>query len=360
MESKYLLNGIFYYFVWGDDAMRELVQLIEHGTKITHVVIMGPEEYEAPEFFINREQYKFFKGYLNYNNIKLIHVTSAITDPEINYRYYANDQQDTICWEMFFAHQVVTGQLERDIIPYGHEEKIHKHFTSMNGRSHKWRCMFMDYMAKYNLIDKGYVSWHNVENWDYDYKFKYWTPKKMSFDRRWRKSADGLLDILFPPEEFKTSLFSVISESNVDCLFVTEKTFIPIFHKRPFIVYGPPNFQKYLKSKGYQLFDEIIDYSFDEIDDNEVRADMMMQQVEKICNHDIYELKSRLQPKVEHNFRNMMNDVVSRKHIHPHIIKLIDINHDLTSHYSYLLNIGRSEYFEHYLDRNKIEIKKDI
>lgn len=356
MDSKYLIDDIFYYFVWGEDSTKELVRLIEEGSKVKTVVIVGPEEYEAPAYFTSKEQYKFFQGYLAYHKIKLIHITSAVKSKVMNYRYYINTENDTLTWENFFAHQVLSGQISRDLTPYGHSDTLKKHFTSMNGRAHKWRCMFIDYMAKYNLIDKGYVSWHNTENWQYQYKFKYWSPKKMSFDRRWRYQTDGLLDILFPPDEFKTSVFSIISESNTECLFVTEKTFIPIFHKRPFLVYGHPYHNTYLKSKGYELFDEVIDYAFDSVDNDEKRADMMMQQVEKLCQYDMYELKEMCQKKVEHNFRHMIKGIIQKNQMHHLINELIDKDHDVLEHYRFLLNIGNSEYFQHYLEKNNIRI----
>lgn len=356
MQSKYLINDIFYYFVWGETVAADLITLIDNKVKIKYVVIVGPEEYEAPDFFTSREQYKFFQGYLKFHNIKLIHITSAVMDPAINYRYYVNKETDTISWESYFAHQVISGQVDRDLTPFGHDKTIDKHFISLNGRAHPWRCMFMDHMAKYNLIDNGYVSWHNSEDWQYGYDFKYWKPKIMKFDRRWMNTTDGILDLLYPPEQFKSSLFSVISESNMNCLFVTEKTYIPIFHKRPFIIFGAPNFHKYLASKGYKLFDEVIDYSFDEVDDDQTRCDMMMQQVEKICSYDVYELKALLQKKVEHNFKNMIHRVTNKQDIHTFVSKLLDIDHNMLESYKFSLNIGASEYFKYYLERYNIEI----
>lgn len=50
-------------------------------------------------------------------------------------------------------------------------ESIYKYpFISMNNRPHSHRCVFMDYMSKHELIDKGAVAWHNDST---PYQWKY-------------------------------------------------------------------------------------------------------------------------------------------------------------------------------------------
>lgn len=43
--------------------------------------------------------------------------------------------------------------------------------------------------------------------------------------------------------------------------FISEKTWKPIIGQRPFFVYGQPQLREYLKAQGFDMFEDIIDYS---------------------------------------------------------------------------------------------------
>lgn len=72
----------------------------------------------------------------------------------------------------------------------------------------------------------------------------------------------------FNPIWYNSTLFSIVAESTVsdhEPLFVTEKTFKPMAFSHPFIVFGQSGVLAYLKSQGFETFENIFDESYDNI-----------------------------------------------------------------------------------------------
>lgn len=70
----------------------------------------------------------------------------------------------------------------------------------------------------------------------------------------------------FNPDWYNSTAFSIVAETTVwsnDPLFVTEKTFKPIALCHPFIVFGQQGILKYLKTQGFETFENIFDESYD-------------------------------------------------------------------------------------------------
>ena len=74
-------------------------------------------------------------------------------------------------------------------------------------------------------------------------------------------------------------------------LHLTEKIFKPIVVQRPFILVGAPGNLEYLKSYGFKTFDRWIDESYDEIEDNDLRIEKIVTEVEKLCKLSQIELE---------------------------------------------------------------------
>lgn len=54
---------------------------------------------------------------------------------------------------------------------------------------------------------------------------------------------------------------------NLGDFFISEKTWKPIIGLRPFYIYGQPGLRRYLKAQGFDIFEDIFDYSkIDEVD----------------------------------------------------------------------------------------------
>lgn len=366
MERTYLdrvHNNVYYLNVWAytHEDFKFLVDAVESG-KVNTVILLGAEEYNFNPLYYNAETFKIFKGFCNSHNVKLIIIAGCNLSDRFGYRYSILSQRDNlVSWETFFAYQTVERSLSENKMPLGYNNIINKHFVSLNGRAHPHRCMFLDHMYNANLFKHGYVSFHNFENWEYPYEFKYWDPVPLKFDTRFENHPNGMVDHMQPPLEFKDALFSVICESSVDVQFLTEKTYIPIWNRRPVLIYGHPRANEYLKSLGFELFDEVIDYRFDAIEDDEERCAEFMKQVNHLCKQNINYLRKKLMPKIHRNWLkliNLLDNPKQRSRIERYLPEEID--HEQVRIYRNMLNITNDPEYKPILETLKEQYENTI
>jgi GDP-L-fucose synthase len=83
---------------------------------------------------------------------------------------------------------------------------------------------------------------------------------------------------------YSDTLFSVVTETTFenDSLNITEKSFKPLANCHPFIIIGDQHIHEKLKEFGFELYDDLIDYSFDSIYDNLERFDAVTKEIKRI------------------------------------------------------------------------------
>jgi hypothetical protein len=104
---------------------------------------------------------------------------------------------------------------------------------------------------------------------------------------------------------------NLIAESQADIPFLTEKTFQQIIYKRPFLTMAGAGIYKDMDKLGFKRYDEIFDYSFDEVEDSMERGLMIIDQVESIIGKDYEAMNRKIMPKLEYNYqraRTLAND----------------------------------------------------
>lgn len=92
--------------------------------------------------------------------------------------------------------------------------------------------------------------------------------------------------------------------------YITEKTLRPIACKRMFMVVGPCGILKLLKSKGFSTFDNIIDESYDNIENPADRLKKVISEAKKFCDRPLIEIVQYLtsnQHRLETNFQVLMH-----------------------------------------------------
>jgi len=189
-------------------------------------------------------------------------------------------------------------------------------FISLNNRSHIHRCVFIDELAKQNLIDKGIVTWikHLNENRNYPYQH---------FDNQVIKLDDDFqtqLNSFIIPQEFHDSFFHVVTEATCVTPFLTEKTAIPLLLKKPFMIIGSQYYNQKLVELGFKLYDEIIDYSYDEVLDLHERTQLFVNNIHKIVNCNSTEMYELLKPNIEFNYNRAL-EIINDTSFIPDIIK---------------------------------------
>ena len=125
--------------------------------------------------------------------------------------------------------------------------------------------------------------------------------------------------VLSADKIFTSTIFHIANESLADdfyktSLFYTEKTFKPIFFMQPFVIYGQPGINKTLQSLGFEIFDDLFDYSFDEEEDMYKRFDLLLksilpvvQSLQSMTSRQRVEWRFRHSEKLIKNYNTLIN-----------------------------------------------------
>lgn len=108
--------------------------------------------------------------------------------------------------------------------------------------------------------------------------------------------------------------------------FFTEKTFRPIAFKHPFILLSIAHSLKELHKLGFKTFHPFIDESYDSIEDDDLRMDCIVNEIDRLCkftDDQWLQFQYKLKPIIEFNFNIMRNRLPSDYTITKNIDKLL-------------------------------------
>lgn len=301
---------IEYYSIVNHPTNKQGLLSILQNTKADEVVILSELEWEVPN--ITSEIVNEFKN----KNVKLTVVLGSYDT--------LNCEANIIYWPTFWINWtrenlkwVKVSDFDINLVKYP--------FISLNNRSHYHRCVFIDEMAKNNLIDKGIVTWVKHLNENSNFPYNHFDNRQLLLNDDFKQKLDSFLI----PIEYNQSLFHVITEATHKSLFITEKTIIPTLLKKPYIVLGKEGFNRKLLDLGFKLYDEIFDYSFDSEPDIFKRTEMFVKNVEKLPKLDLQETYRILVPKIMYNY-NRANEIANDHSFIPDIIKQCVKENDMT------------------------------
>jgi hypothetical protein len=127
----------------------------------------------------------------------------------------------------------------------------------------------------------------------------------------------------FNPIWYNSTAFSIVAETDVSNdlpLFITEKTFKPMAFWHPFIVFGQPGVLNYLKTQGFETFENIFDESYDNEFNVDKRLNTIVNQVNNY-SHKSYDLLTI--SKLKHNKELFFNQQFIKKRIIKEIVEPI-------------------------------------
>lgn len=153
------------------------------------------------------------------------------------------------------------------------QPKVHhnvtKRFICLNAAAKPHRAKMVNHLLISKQMHFGNVSWLNrygklPNNFYKDMEFK---GEEMLIDHNDESIDHGNnQDIL--PGQYHYAGFDIVNESIVSdtSLFITEKTWKPLFFSKVFLPHGPKGMITYLKNLGFEMFDEELGLTFDEWD----------------------------------------------------------------------------------------------
>jgi hypothetical protein len=184
---------------------------------------------------------------------------------------------------------------------------------NLNSQGRQHRLLLVMFLYYRNLIEKSYVSWHDEDKNTWDKTSKR-TPGQFQIGFELEKADQDLLEFyLFvkgfnlpvstldhdpftdhekswngADEYYKKSCIEIVSETKGkvynNTVFLTEKSFKPVFYGLPFIINGPQYHLEGIQQLGYQTFPELIDESYDQLPSSVEKVLGIGKQIEKLCN----------------------------------------------------------------------------
>tara|TARA_B100000945_G_C20350608_1_gene582050 strand:+ start:82 stop:1032 length:951 start_codon:yes stop_codon:yes gene_type:complete len=85
----------------------------------------------------------------------------------------------------------------------------------------------------------------------------------------------------FPPW-YDEVLIDLVVETHDDAVFYTEKTWKPFLGMRLPMIFGAPNMNVFLKDNGFRFPENLIDYSYDTIEDSHLRAKTLVSELKRL------------------------------------------------------------------------------
>jgi hypothetical protein len=275
-------------FIWNNHDLDDLRNhLIQHVPAI--VEWFSPYECDIKTF----PEYDILKEYKISNPQSVIRILSGENTTD-----YVNEDLIEIYHYpvIFFINTINT---YKDMISDVKQHPLTHKICSFNNFGHYYRCMLIDRLYRDNIINESnLISWQNKKV-DQTYTFNWFETKQILVD----DFQESQFNVNRHPN-YDSTFLHVVTETSNEHFFITEKTVKPLILGRPFIVYSKPGFNHMLQDMGFELYDEIIDYTFDLIQDREEYCEGLVDQIKKIDKLSFTELENinkTLIPKIQRN-----------------------------------------------------------
>lgn len=190
------------------------------------------------------------------------------------------------------------------------------YFDFLPGRPKKHRFFVADYIKQNNLqskiISSPIFNTDIIKNIHVDLQDKnYWEDEILVTDNSEKNWGECLYFgttmlgcNIIPIKIYNNSAYSIVTETHTEnnWSFFTEKIARPMLAHRLFIVFSGKHYLRRIKQFGYKTFDNVIDESYDEIDDEDLRWQMAADQIKYLCSQRQDEIIKKIFPILRHNF----------------------------------------------------------
>ena len=196
-----------------------------------------------------------------------------------------------------------------------------KMFDALLGYPRDYRTFVYNKIIENNLENQTIISYNPTtkfaEDKFYAHDYFIWEPgteqltdHKISYTSN-QVSYLGIqcmLSAVIPVQVYNQTAYSIITESYVKSQnsFFTEKIAKPLLARRLFVAFSNYHYLQDLKSLGFKTFSDIIDESYDNVYNSELRWEKAFDQVIWLCQQDQQEILLAIQPIVEYNYQVMM------------------------------------------------------
>lgn len=208
-----------------------------------------------------------------------------------------------------------------------HSEPRERDFTALNRLHKSWRATAMADLQRHSVLDNSY--------WSYCESGELGAENPIEIDsidglaeatQKFLAAAPYFSDELNQSERnnhshteakyYSNSYCNIVMETHFDAdqsggTFLTEKTFKPIKHGQLFFVAGPAGSLQALRDLGYRTFDNVLDNTYDRIEDNTQRWRKLCDAIQQ-SQHRLADRFEAAQEDIKHNQQLFLSSKVQR------------------------------------------------
>lgn len=215
---------------------------------------------------------------------KYVHEVTSIETPFCSFAHLVNNKRA-------YRMALLARFKDRGLLAHGD--------VSFHGDAHQCQAEIQDTNTKLSTQDRDLIQRHLCGSPDLPLILDHY-------------QVDGGFSARFGHQEYKLwqrSLLHVVNETVFydRKLHLTEKVFKPIVALRPFVLVSAPGNLQYLRGYGFKTFGDWIDESYDTVDDDNQRLDLITREVDKICKKshtERIEIYKDMKAVLEHNKRH--------------------------------------------------------
>jgi len=295
------MNKVYFIKFGGCSNHQDYSKILDDINTLNPEIIVWDYIREYDIFF--NEILNDFNNFLDSKNIDL-YVFLGIEKQDIVFEKYGKyNKFKFIFIPQYFFNSIYHTQLDTyKLIKEDIDKRVYeKLFICLNNHIKPHRSMTIDKLCKSNLLDYGVISWLIKD--DHLYDFKCWEQKIVKIDdtheydsganQHWLSMNNGNPLVNLVTE-------TICNNHNI-YFFLTEKTAKPLLLGQIFLVVSIKGFHSNLKKYGFELYDEIFDYDFDNEESLDKRLDGIMSNLIRIKDMNYYDLYLKVKDKLEKN-----------------------------------------------------------
>ena len=195
------------------------------------------------------------------------------------------------------------------------EYKPNKLFLTLNRNVRNHKLLMLAALIKYDLLDQGIYSCGKIRNVEWITEYLNYPLTQEEISRLYsiemtspdkEISNGGINNIVwaYTDADVENTFLSLVTESLVDGLFFSEKTFKPIVAGQPFIILAGSGHLELLKKFGYKTFSDYWDESYDIEIDLVKRVEkiiQVLQYLNSLSTEKLISIRQSMIPILEHN-----------------------------------------------------------
>ena len=192
---------------------------------------------------------------------------------------------------------------------FSHAPKLYR-FSSLNGTP--WEHRKLTYV---NLVDRAYFNTMVFTFGNRPGYEKIPSPDDLTPEQQQRfdqlpqtvtfvdSDATRGIDVTTDHPAYQETLVNLVTETTVSASMpmLSEKTFKPIASGQLFVLIASPGAIGFLRSTGIDTFDDIIDHSYDQISNTELRIQQALAQLDRLDQLDLDAIYNQIKPRLIKN-----------------------------------------------------------